>query len=933
MQTIQASRLSIISILCLSLLSNGCSRSFWREQADKDTYRAIIQAENDPRWVLPRTSIVPNVRSRFYDPYDPDCAPLPPDDPAAAAYMQCVDGMKGYESWHEFGQAMSIENPGWLSQFSLTPDNINPETGEWVGELPQILEMTLPEAIELSYINNRDYQLQLENLYLAALDLTFERFRYQVRYLDEPSLNVTGESRPGVSDSISMNSAFGVSQLLPTGGQWAAELANNTLWLFSGNNQTTSASLLSFSLVQPLLRNGGRRVGLESLTQAERDLLYQLRTLARFRKTLFTRTVSGGAGGGYLGLLTQLQSIRNQEYNIKQLERQVTELRALAEQPPGALDEELEKLPEGFAIPEELSEKLFYDRRAKRLIWFGNMTKPQAQMLMSLSDDEDYLRAASALAQLLRREANPLDVATLEADLANSRIGLQSRRVSYRNSLDSFKVGLGLPPDVYATIDDRLLEQFQLIDPDVTLAKEQAERFIDLTGELDPLEPNLQQTQQVLTRFQSLFDQTAVPVQQLVKADLDQVQQLLESQQAQSLDEEELLERQQTFQRDSQLYEIVQLNLAKLKSTLIDLQQQTSQKVEGELLSQIISITQELQVDLVKQIQSLEVIQVGLRADLISVNPFHLSLHDATQIALENRLDLMNQKAMVMDARRAMEVAANRLQAVVDFVAEGDVRTPAGGSNPVDFRGSSSSFRAGVQITAPLDQVAERNQYRATQIAYQRARRDYMELEDTVKTQIRSNWRNLKVLQQNLRLARQSLRISALSYDQAVEDASDPGQKAQSGLRGQNLIRALNNILQAQNNLIGIWADYEEARLNIYRDMDIMEVDSAGLWIDPFYQDALLRGSPQELPLLPPEPEQSHEQKASGQTELPKLPQALPPVANEPSLIQAISFEKPAASKRSGDGETVDADRYQRSRSGSDLRDLTGLVELFELTE
>jgi hypothetical protein len=73
-------------LLLVCLLSAGCSRAFWRKQADRDSYNVIAEKMTDPRWVLPRVDVTPDVRSRFFDPYDLDKPPLPPDDPAAHEY-------------------------------------------------------------------------------------------------------------------------------------------------------------------------------------------------------------------------------------------------------------------------------------------------------------------------------------------------------------------------------------------------------------------------------------------------------------------------------------------------------------------------------------------------------------------------------------------------------------------------------------------------------------------------------------------------------------------------------------------------------------------------------------------------------------------------------------------------------------------------------
>ena len=144
---------------------------FWRSQADFDTYRLLDEKTLDPRWALPRLDIEPDPRSRFYDPYPVDFGPLPPDDPTAHETMHCVAGKRGSKSWHKFGRAMSIENPHWLEPFGVPPEAIK-ENGSICGPLPRFEKINLVQALELSNINSRNYQTQIENLYLTSLPLT-----------------------------------------------------------------------------------------------------------------------------------------------------------------------------------------------------------------------------------------------------------------------------------------------------------------------------------------------------------------------------------------------------------------------------------------------------------------------------------------------------------------------------------------------------------------------------------------------------------------------------------------------------------------------------------------------------------------------------------------------------------------------------------------
>src|SRR5262245_66597534 len=96
-------------------------------------------------------------------------------------------------------------------------------------------------------------------------------------------------------------------------------------------------------------------------------------------------------------------------------------------------------------------------------------------------------------------------------------------------------------------------------------------------------------------------------------------------------------------------------------------------------------------------------------------------------MGLANRLDLMNLRGAVMDARRKVEVAANQLQAVMNIVANGNIQTPplvAGDKNPFDFRGRDSTFQLGLQFVTRVQLGAPRNASRAALVGFQPDRRN-----------------------------------------------------------------------------------------------------------------------------------------------------------------------------------------------------------------
>lgn len=917
---------SVLILACTLLVTCGCSRSFWRTQADFDGYNLLSQKQFDPRWVIPRTSVEPDTRSRFYDVDDRDKPPLPPDDPAAARYMEWVNGMRGYKSWHKFGQNITVENPQWLANFGLAPDTFHdsyymsdgitnepdPEklpTGGVVRIVPTIENLTLAKTIELAAIHSRDYQTQMENLFLSSLQLSLDQYQFQVRYLvgsgpNSPSLSLPGTSVPtgvlndtvvpGVQNKLGLTTAGGVSQILPTGGQWIAGVANNTLWLFSsGGQQTTSQSLLSYSLVQPLLAGAGRKFFLENLTFSERNVLYNIRIMTRFRRLFFADAVVNNIGGnvsqpaaitassgssvanpvaistnagsiiaagttvgsqaasasgaptGYYGLLYLLQQLLNQHEQVESYRLQVERMREmLAQTPfrrlePGAL-------PNGIVFPENLASKISYTPATRRLRWNVRelMSDAEREQLLALSNDAQYRNAIQEIFVQLRVGVTTLDYSQIATALTSAEIQERRLKLGYDEEIDQFKFFLGVPTDMQITVDRGMLKRFELTDPRLTSIEKRLLKFVRGVGQLDSDDPPIDELAFVVNKFAQLTSLVGTDAVDLVGIDLGQVKAAMPRRMKQLLWEDSRETISTRFERDVLIFENVRESFGEIARQV----ENWTRQVEDPNLplndrKVILSALKDAREDLMIIIQNCRVLQSGNRAELIELVDFDMSIEEATDTALENRLDLMNLRGRVMDARRNMEVAANRLEAILNLVSQGSLNTPSGVNHPLDFRGQSSSFQIGVQMTAPLDQLQVRNAYRSSLINYQQARRAYMLLEDQVKYDIRTSWRQLKTNYQNFEATRKNLREAAVQLDINVANSLNP-RNTQEGAggggnlnAGLNLINATNAILGAQNNLIQTWTLYERNRINIYRDMDIMVIDERGLWTDPVYQN------------------------------------------------------------------------------------------------
>lgn len=759
---------------CLLLTaSTGCRRAAYRMRADAQTYQILDEKIDDPRWYVPRINVEPHPASRFFDGANPDHPPLPPDDPAANRYMQCAYGMHGAHRWRKLPKSNDLENPFWMEYL---PGQVS--ISEYCKQ-PRIEKLGLHESMEIALVNSRDFQSEVEDMYVSALALTFQRYRFDVRpigFSGEPSSVLFFQNQPNDASNLGLGpTRLGFSKLLPAGGQFVTELTNNTLWLFSGPNGTGTATSLAYSLAQPLLAGAGREIAMERLTQAERGALYSVRDFARFRKDFYVSIVTGrratplpgntlgsdlsffisaqrSPSEGYYSLLIALQRLRNQERNVRSLE--------------------------------------------------------------SLIGDLDLVRQAG--------RASALDVTQLESSLARARPAEAFSRQLLENRLDRFKMQLGLPPDMEIEIDDELLEQFQFVAPELT-SIERGLTAIVLRADKEELRTSLQALELLAGKIE--------PTMASLNDDLMTFEQVLPDR---NLPAAESAEVQTEMAEVRQQLLKGHASLTELENTLAEMTAVFDADVDmnEDELTRRLDVIRIVRRQLLTLVRELTGLTIAVRVELVALPRIPFTVEDAVDAGLRCRLDLMNRRGFVMDARRRLETFADRLEATVDVVAEGSLNTPPllQNDNPLDFRAKESNFRVGLEVTTPLDRRRQRNEFRAAQISYQRARRNFMAAEDQVKLDIRRLYRAALTQRTVFESNRAALRIAARELDQAIEQGERPGVRA--GGQGISISRALDNVLVSQNQLIESWVAYESSRMELYRDIGVMEIDERGHWIE-----------------------------------------------------------------------------------------------------
>jgi len=160
--------------------------------------------------------------------------------------------------------------------------------------VPQSGVLSLAQAVAMATAQNREYQRQKELLYLEALSLTGVRHRYAQQWfgaIDARYTRAQDDERVDVYGGDG-GSTVGFDQALADGGQFFAGIGIDWVRFLTGDPRTSLGSVLDATLRQPLLRGRGRRVAQEDLTQAERDVLYQIRSFSRYRKQFVVSVIS-----------------------------------------------------------------------------------------------------------------------------------------------------------------------------------------------------------------------------------------------------------------------------------------------------------------------------------------------------------------------------------------------------------------------------------------------------------------------------------------------------------------------------------------------------------------------------------------------------------------------------------------------------------------
>lgn len=831
----------LVWLLCVvvvisAVAASGCSRRRFRLAADKQAYDLIAEkGAMCPAWDTGPWSIYGDPRSRYYDPCEPDRPPMPPDDPCSHVFMREVAGMKGWKHWNDFGSRSQVDNPKWRQQLvDYARFNANEEV---------ILD--LDSSLQLARIHSSSYWSQLETIYLSALDVSTERFRYEVQFYGGNGTRfshlgrLVGSGLPsnrgsglggadnqviGERNSLTNSTDAWLQKDFATAGELVVGFANSAVWTFAGPDTHATGSLLNFNLVQPLLRGAGRDVALEQLTIVERTLLANLRAFQRYRQGFYTQVAIGESGvsgpsrrGGFLG---------------------GTGLTGFTGTGSGGLGGVGSTTSYGRAYGGSTGTgggagTGFAGGGAGTVGGFIGLL----QQLQQLRNTEDSLALQqNQLAKLESYHAAGLitliQVDNLRQAVETEKANLLQAQNSFQSTLDNYKVNtMGLPPDLPVALDDSLIRQFQFLDPRATAISRSVTALQSNVGTL-PAQPSPEQLKSAVSDARGI-EQRLETHFGLIDDDYRTLDERSPTRLLAMTPEEVTQFRLDMEQERDKLAQIKQ-RFAAYSAGMDSIAERIGADPPEESLRKVV----EWIGDFDRLVEEASLVQARARLESIILEPVKLDPHQALNVALANRLDVMNSRAALVDSWRLIAYNADALQSDVTVTLGGDMTTT--GDNPVKFRAPTGSLRASLQIDPPFTRLLERNNYRQSLIDYSQDRRQFIQFIDGIHQTMRNSIRNLEQLQTNLEIQRRAVAISIRRVDLTRENLSQPKAPAAPGEKPQqfgdtaasDLLNALSDLRNTQNNFMSVWLVHYATRMALDRDMGIMELDNQGRWID-----------------------------------------------------------------------------------------------------
>ncbi len=208
----------------------------------------------------------------------------------------------------------------------------------------------------------------------------------------------------------------------------------------------------------------------------------------------------------------------------------------------------------------------------------------------------------------------------------------------------------------------------------------------------------------------------------------------------------------------------------------------------------------------------------------LGLQPLDLSHSRAMNLALRNRLPLLNEIDRFEDSKRQIGISENQLKADVEFFATSSLSS-SGQTNYENFNFNDAAVEVGLQIDLPVNRTRERNNYRATLIQYESDIRSLKFTFDELQNLIKQGTRELDQFKQNY-----EIQMNAVQLAERRVEANKLRLQAGS-LIFRRLSESQDALISAQNAKTAALVNYQQSRLEFFSNLGLLDIESKQFWL------------------------------------------------------------------------------------------------------
>jgi outer membrane protein TolC len=171
------------------------------------------------------------------------------------------------------------------------------------------VKLSLIQALQVGASNSLEYQSRKENVFRMALALDLTRHNFENIFNAGADSELSTDT---TATNLDTSAAGGISRTLKNGIDMGASIGINLFNLLTQGGASSMGLSADASVSIPLMRGSGEYIAAEPLTQAERDVVYELWDFERYK-----RTFAVNVARGYFNVLRQMDGVSNAEDNYR----------------------------------------------------------------------------------------------------------------------------------------------------------------------------------------------------------------------------------------------------------------------------------------------------------------------------------------------------------------------------------------------------------------------------------------------------------------------------------------------------------------------------------------------------------------------------------------------------------------------------------------